>query len=83
MCEIRANEIHGTTDCEWSMVGEPCVSDASPYAVDGGMSGMAAVEVEIEVGNKWCIGCTGRLKRGSEGQNNIGEGRLLVLDDQT
>lgn len=65
------------------MVGVPCVSDASPYAVDGGMSGMAAVEVEVEVGNKWCIGCIGRLKRGSEGQNNIGEGRLLVLDDQT
>lgn len=63
------------------MVVVLCVSDVSPYVVDGGMGGM--VEVEIEVGNRQCIGCIGRLKRGSEGRNNIGEGHLLVLDDQT
>ena len=69
--------IRERTGCDWSMVGVHDESDALSYAVDGGMM------VEVEVGSRWCTGCSGRLKRGSGIQHNIGEGRLLVVDDQT
>jgi len=55
------------------------VSDASLYAVDGGVSDA----VEVEVGSRQDIGCSGRLKQGSGAQSNTAEDRLLVAGGQT
>jgi hypothetical protein len=51
--------------------------DVSPYVVGGG----AMVEAGTASGRY--TGCSGRLKQGFGRRNNIGEGHLLVVDDQT
>ena len=68
-------ETRGTTCCEQSMAGVHGGSDVGSFAVDGGAM--------AEVGGERYTGCSGRLKRGSGGQSNTGEGHLLVVEEQT
>ena len=60
------------------MVGVHDVCYVWPCAADD----ETMVEAGVGVESKRCTGCNGRLKRGSEGRNNTGEGRLLVVGGQ-
>lgn len=59
------------------MVGVHGVYDVWLYAAAG------KVMVVVGVGSKRYTGCNERLKRDSGGQNSTGEGRLLVVEEQT
>lgn len=61
------------------MVGVHGVHDVWPWTADN----EAKVEVGVEIESKRYTGCSGKLKRGSGGRNNTGEGHLLVVEEQT